>query len=154
MKPTNSLLATLLLAGTALAGDSCAPKGDCNDTSAISDYSTLRRREVGARNTMVRGLRHRFEGTKYLTAMQEWRMWLLRDGKPISYWHDVPLYPDESDHQVVNMVVEIPRWTNGKIEIQRKEPLSTFSLLSPTSGLVFLTFLHLSCRPHLPRRQE
>lgn len=62
---------------------------------------------------------------------QDWRVWLLRDGKPISYWHDVPLYPDESDHQVVNMVVEIPRWSNGKIEIQRKEPLSASPVRYP-----------------------
>ena len=54
MKPTNPILATLLLAGTALAADNCTTQGDCNDTSPITDYSTLRRREVGGRNTLVR----------------------------------------------------------------------------------------------------
>ncbi|KEZ39130.1 hypothetical protein SAPIO_CDS10525 [Scedosporium apiospermum] len=101
---TKTLFA-LLLAGGAIAKSAC-PVVNCTDVSALSDYSTLRLREVGARNTL------------------DWRIWLLRDGKPISFWHDVPLYPDESNHQVVNMVVEIPRWTNGKIEIKRTEPLN------------------------------
>ena len=52
-------------------------------------------------------------------------MWLEKDGQPASFWHDVPLYPDESNKQVVIMVVEIPRWTDGKIEIKRDLPLST-----------------------------
>lgn len=30
------------------------------------------------------------------------------------------------------MVVEIPRWTNAKIEIQREEPLSAFCLWYPS----------------------
>ncbi|PKS05444.1 hypothetical protein jhhlp_008820 [Lomentospora prolificans] len=98
-------LITLLLAGGAIAGNSC-PVINCTDSSAISDYTTLRLREVGARNTL------------------DWRVWLLRDGRPISFWHDVPTYPDESNHQIVNMVVEIPRWTNGKLEIKRDEPLN------------------------------
>jgi hypothetical protein len=54
-------------------------------------------------------------------------MWLEKDGQPASFWHDVPLYPDESNEQVVNMVVEIPRWTDGKIEIRRPQPLSKSS---------------------------
>ncbi|CAI4213543.1 unnamed protein product [Parascedosporium putredinis] len=94
----------LLLAGGALA-NSC-PAINCTEGSPISDYTTLRLREVGARNTL------------------DWRVWLLRDGRPISFWHDVPTYPDESNHQIVNMVVEIPRWTNGKLEIKRSEPLN------------------------------
>ncbi|SPO06497.1 related to IPP1 - Inorganic pyrophosphatase, cytoplasmic [Cephalotrichum gorgonifer] len=106
MMSAKATLTALLLAGSALAKDQCVPKGNCSDTSVISDYSTLRLREVGARNTL------------------DWRVWLLRDGKPISFWHDVPTYPDESNHQVVNMVVEIPRWTNGKLEIKRDEPLN------------------------------
>ena len=51
-------------------------------------------------------------------------MWLLKDGNPISFWHDIPLYPDAKDDSIVNFYVEIPRWTDGKIETQRNEPLS------------------------------
>lgn len=57
MKPTNPLFATLVLAGTALAADNCSAKEDCSVVCPITDYSTLRRREVGARNTLVCVLR-------------------------------------------------------------------------------------------------
>jgi inorganic pyrophosphatase len=49
---------------------------------------------------------------------------LEKDGCPASFWHDVPLYPDESNKQIINFIVEIPRWTNGKIELARDEPFS------------------------------
>ncbi|KAL0938277.1 Inorganic pyrophosphatase 1 [Colletotrichum truncatum] len=70
------------------------------------DYNSLSLREVGARNTL------------------EWRMWLEKNGDPISFWHDVPLWPDEREKQIINVVVEIPRWEDGKIEIKRTEPLN------------------------------
>ncbi|KAF8371633.1 pyp-1, partial [Pristionchus pacificus] len=41
----------------------------------------------------------------------------------VSPWHDIPLYADESK-KVFNMIVEIPRWTNAKMEMATKEPLS------------------------------
>lgn len=34
----------------------------------------------------------------------------------ISPWHDIPLYADEPN-KIFNMVVEIPRWTNAKMEV-------------------------------------
>ncbi|KAL2872487.1 inorganic pyrophosphatase [Aspergillus lucknowensis] len=70
------------------------------------DYDALSLRTVGARNTL------------------DWRVWLEQNGHPISFWHDVPLYPDECNRQIVNFVVEIPRWEDGKIEIRRQEPLN------------------------------
>ncbi|KAI9244754.1 inorganic pyrophosphatase [Helicostylum pulchrum] len=48
------------------------------------------------------------------------RVFLERDGKVISPFHDIPLYTDEQKN-IVNMVVEIPRWTNAKVEIATKE---------------------------------
>lgn len=51
-------------------------------------------------------------------------MWLEKDGNPISFWHDVPLYPDEEDKSIIHYYTEIPRWTDGKIETKRNEPLS------------------------------
>ena len=39
-------------------------------------------------------------------------------GNAISPFHDIPLYTDDS-HQYLNMVVEIPRWTNGKLEVDQ-----------------------------------
>lgn len=58
------------------------------------------------------------------------------DGKYISPFHDIPLYvADEQECGVppkklktneilFNMVVEVPRWTNAKMEIATKEPLN------------------------------
>jgi inorganic pyrophosphatase len=39
-----------------------------------------------------------------------------RDKMPVSPCHDIPLYHDEKGG-VLNMVVEIPRWTNAKYEV-------------------------------------
>lgn len=55
---------------------------------------------------------------------QDWRIWLEHDGHPISYWHDIPLYPNEDDKSIIHYYTEIPRWTDGKIETNRDEPLS------------------------------
>lgn len=41
----------------------------------------------------------------------------------ISPFHDIPLFADE-DARLFNMVVEIPRWTNAKMEIATKEKLN------------------------------
>ncbi|XP_064458497.1 uncharacterized protein LOC135368881 [Ornithodoros turicata] len=41
----------------------------------------------------------------------------------ISPFHDIPMFADEANH-TYNMVVEVPRWTNAKMEIATKEPLN------------------------------
>ncbi|KIW86520.1 hypothetical protein Z517_01918 [Fonsecaea pedrosoi CBS 271.37] len=50
----------------------------------------------------------------------EYRLYFSSNGSPVSIWHDVPLYGD-GDKQSLNMVVEIPRWSNAKFEISRNE---------------------------------
>jgi inorganic pyrophosphatase len=45
-----------------------------------------------------------------------YRVYLQRDGKTISYLNDVPLFADKENH-IYNMIVEIPRNTNAKMEI-------------------------------------
>ncbi len=40
--------------------------------------------------------------------------------KPISPWHDIPLEVDAAKH-IYNMVVEIPRGTNAKLEMSTSE---------------------------------
>ncbi|RDW70678.1 Inorganic pyrophosphatase [Aspergillus mulundensis] len=69
------------------------------------DYNALSLRTVGARNTL------------------DWRIWLEHHNEPISFWHDIPLHPSQ-DKQIINFIVEIPRHTDGKIEIARSEPLN------------------------------
>ena len=39
-----------------------------------------------------------------------------KDGQIISPFHDIPLYAD-AEKKIVNMVVEIPRWSNAKFEV-------------------------------------
>ncbi|KAK3554289.1 hypothetical protein QTP70_020155 [Hemibagrus guttatus] len=46
-----------------------------------------------------------------------------QDGKYISPFHDIPIYADEAQN-IFHMVVEVPRWTNAKMEIATKDPLN------------------------------
>ncbi|KAB8221895.1 inorganic pyrophosphatase [Aspergillus novoparasiticus] len=45
---------------------------------------------------------------------------LRKNGETISPWHDIPLFVD-SEKEIVNMVVEIPRATNPKMELSKDE---------------------------------
>uniref|UniRef100_A0A3B5M4S5 inorganic diphosphatase n=1 Tax=Xiphophorus couchianus TaxID=32473 RepID=A0A3B5M4S5_9TELE len=47
------------------------------------------------------------------------------DDKYISPFHDIPLIAESDENKVLyNMVVEVPRWSNAKMEIATKEPLN------------------------------
>ena len=46
----------------------------------------------------------------------EHRVFIEMDGQPVSSFHDVPLYANEQQN-VLNMIVEIPRWSNAKLEV-------------------------------------
>lgn len=46
----------------------------------------------------------------------EHRIFIEKDGVPLSPFHDIPLYANEQQ-TVLNMIVEIPRWTNAKMEV-------------------------------------
>merc|ERR1712137_798849 len=46
----------------------------------------------------------------------DYRVFCKRDGNYVSYLHDIPLYANE-EKTVLNMIVEIPRGTNAKMEI-------------------------------------
>ncbi|KAL2173150.1 inorganic pyrophosphatase [Thermothelomyces heterothallicus CBS 202.75] len=45
------------------------------------------------------------------------------DGVPVSPFHDIPLYHDR-EKGILNMVIEIPRWSNAKFEISREKSLN------------------------------
>lgn len=47
----------------------------------------------------------------------EHRVYVEKDGVPVSPFHDVPLYANQ-EQTILNMVVEIPRWTNAKLEVR------------------------------------
>ena len=48
----------------------------------------------------------------------EHRVYIEKDGVPVSPFHDIPLYAN-AEQTVLNMVVEIPRWTNAKQEVRQ-----------------------------------
>ena len=85
-------------------------------TSVTNMASQFKTRKIGAPNTL------------------EHRIFIEKDGVPISPFHDIPLYANEQQ-TVLNMIVEIPRWTNGKMEISKEE------LLNPIASFPFSTVL-------------
>lgn len=66
-------------------------------SDAASQYTA---RKVGAPNTL------------------EHRIYVEKDGVPLSPFHDIPLYANEQQ-TILNMIVEVPRWTNAKMEVRR-----------------------------------
>ncbi|PWN48216.1 pyrophosphatase-domain-containing protein [Violaceomyces palustris] len=87
----------------------------------------FRTRQVGAPNTL------------------DYRVYLENKstGLPASPFHDVPLFADESK-TVLNMIVEIPRWTNAKIEISKEDPLNPFKQDTKKGKLRYVR----NCFPH------
>ena len=72
-----------------------------NLVSGTEKYSV---RQVGAANSL------------------EYRVFLENSaGQVISPFHDIPLYPNPTDKSIVNFFIEIPRWTNAKMEICKEE---------------------------------
>lgn len=65
------------------------------------------------------------------------------DGTPISAFHDIPLYAD-NEKTILNMVVEVPRWTNAKMEISKDEGLNPIKQDTKKGKLRFVR----NCFPH------
>ncbi len=64
----------------------------------MASSSAFSVRKIGAANTL------------------EHRVYIEKDGVPVSPFHDIPLYANQ-EQTILNMIVEIPRWTNGKLEV-------------------------------------
>ncbi|KAF3906482.1 hypothetical protein ABW20_dc0106440 [Dactylellina cionopaga] len=73
----------------------------------------------------------------------EHRVYLEADGKVISPFHDIPLYANEQQ-TIFNMVVEIPRWSNAKLEISKDELLNPIKQDIKKGKLRFVR----NCFPH------
>jgi len=73
----------------------------------------------------------------------EHRVYLEKDGLPVSAFHDVPLYANDQG-TVLNMIVEVPRWTNAKLEISKDEPLNPIKQDIKKGKLRFVR----DCFPH------
>lgn len=65
------------------------------------------------------------------------------DGNYVSPFHDIPLYANE-ERTVVNMVCEVPRWSNAKLEISKTDALNPIQQ-DEKKGLP--RFVH-NCFPH------
>ncbi|GAB7332057.1 hypothetical protein MBLNU13_g03949t2 [Cladosporium sp. NU13] len=73
----------------------------------------------------------------------EHRVYIEKDGVPVSPFHDIPLYANEQQ-TILNMVVEIPRWTNAKQEISKEETLNPIKQDTKKGKLRFVR----NCFPH------
>ncbi|KAI0404920.1 inorganic pyrophosphatase [Xylaria palmicola] len=71
------------------------------------------------------------------------RVYLEKDGVPVSPFHDIPLYANK-EQTILNMVVEIPRWTNAKLEISKDELLNPIKQDIKKGKLRFVR----NCFPH------
>lgn len=60
----------------------------------------------------------------------EHRIYIEKDGVPVSPFHDIPLYANEQQ-TVLNMIVEVPRWTNAKMEARAPHSCTLLQLLLP-----------------------
>jgi len=87
-----------------------------------AEYTT---RQIGAANTL------------------EYRVYTEKDGKVVSPFHDIPLFADESK-TILNMIVEVPRWTNAKLEICKEEPFNPIKQDIKKGKLRFVR----NCFPH------
>merc|ERR1712000_317314 len=87
-----------------------------------SEYSV---RKVGAPNTL------------------EHRAYIEKNGAPVSSFHDIPLYANQ-EQTILNMIVEIPRWTNGKLEVSKEELLNPIKQDVKKGKLRFVR----NCFPH------
>lgn len=75
----------------------------------------------------------------------EHRVYIEKDGQPVSPFHDIPLYANQ-EQNILNMVVEIPRWTNAKLEVCLVESYRLSCIpISSTSSTPSYCFIQ-SCR--------
>ncbi|EEP82788.1 inorganic pyrophosphatase [Uncinocarpus reesii 1704] len=73
----------------------------------------------------------------------DFRAYVEKDGVPVSPFHDIPLYANEQK-TILNMIVEIPRWTNAKLEICKEEFLNPIKQDIKKGKLRFVR----NCFPH------
>jgi len=73
----------------------------------------------------------------------EHRTYIQKNGNVVSPFHDIPLFADESQN-ILNMVVEVPRWTNAKMEISKEEPFNPIKQDIKKGKLRFVR----NCFPH------
>ncbi|KPI36133.1 Inorganic pyrophosphatase [Cyphellophora attinorum] len=73
----------------------------------------------------------------------DYRCYLEQNGTPVSPFHDIPLYANDAQ-TILNMIVEIPRWSNAKLEISKEEYLNPIKQDIKKGKLRFVR----NCFPH------
>jgi len=71
------------------------------------------------------------------------RVYTEANGQVVSPWHDIPLFADQNAG-IFNMVVEVPRWTNAKMEISKEEHFNPIKQDIKKGKLRFVR----NCFPH------
>lgn len=77
------------------------------------------------------------------TSSTEHRIYTQQNGNVVSPFHDIPLFADQNNG-ILNMVVEVPRWTNAKMEISKDEPFNPIKQDIKRGKLRFVR----NCFPH------
>lgn len=125
----------------------------CSQSSALRTQACkLNSNEIIFKQLLLQGKQSNLSARKFPYSTQSYgdlysadhKMYLRNTvGDTISPFHDIPLFADEQK-QVFNMVVEIPRWTNAKMEISTKDPMNPIKQ-DVKKGEV--RFVH-NCFPH------
>jgi len=71
------------------------------------------------------------------------RVYIEQNGSVVSPFHDIPLFADQNNG-IFNMIVEVPRWTNAKMEISTEEPFNPIKQDIKKGKLRFVR----NCFPH------
>jgi inorganic pyrophosphatase len=86
--------------------------------ASLRSQAISRHLSTGAAPNMSYGKSHSEYSTRQIAPKHtlEYRCYIEKDGTPVSPFHDIPLYANEQQ-TILNMIVEIPRWTNAKLEV-------------------------------------
>jgi inorganic pyrophosphatase len=94
-----------------------SPTNPSRNAAKIQSRSSLIAQHFSGTTTPSSNMASKFSVRKIAAPNTlEHRIYIEKDGVPISAFHDVPLYANEQQ-TVLNMIVEIPRWTNAKMEV-------------------------------------
>ena len=78
-----------------------------------------------------------------LDLLLEHRVYIEQNGNVVSPFHDIPLFADQNQG-IFNMIVEVPRWTNAKMEISKEEVFNPIKQDIKKGRLRFVR----NCFPH------
>jgi inorganic pyrophosphatase len=109
------MLSLLSLRGAARAASRSVAAPSWRALSSAAAAGAPKEYKVEHRGKQVEGFTLRNE--------EDYRVFLSKDGKHVSPWHDVALYVDKA-RRVVNFVNEIPKGAVEKMEVATKEALN------------------------------